>query len=284
MRALRRAVLAMVAAATLFTTVLTATPAHASATGYQEVCSGFVGCTLKGYPAHGYDSVLGLTHWGALSGHNCTNYVAYRLAYRDRVVARPYGSASAITWRAAAIKSGVPVSSTPRVGDVAWWDAGAPAGTSGHVAMVEQVFSDGSVLVSHDNVVDDFAYSRFTKGGTYYPDAFLRFPPSDGSPAGGITAITSPSARTINISGQASDPDRYESGIQLLVTVGGYRTSTAKRFTTRTGMPWSFGYHRTDSTLFRSGRTIRIYVYAVNTSGSRGSAYTFLTSKAVTIR
>src|ERR671912_95046 len=63
-----------------------------------------------------------LMYWRMYSGHNCTNYVAYRLIENGMPNVRPWdGSGNATNWGVAMSRI---TDSTPTVGSVAWWKAG----------------------------------------------------------------------------------------------------------------------------------------------------------------
>ena len=142
------------------------------------------------------------------AGHNCTNYVAYRLTH-GRLVARPPGTDSALTWGPAAVAAGVPVNDVPAVGAVAWWDAGfaGASATSGHVAYVEAIVP-GGVLVSEDNLRGDFRWRLLTRLDGTWPSGFIHYPASDGSPAGEFTSVTSPGAGKLDFWGCGDGPGR----------------------------------------------------------------------------
>lgn len=88
--------------------------------------------------------------WGMDPGHNCTNYVAWKLTLAG--VQRPFTNpGNASTWAARAAADGYLVDHTPAVGAVAQWDSFAGGnGIDGHVAYVEEVYADGTILVSED--------------------------------------------------------------------------------------------------------------------------------------
>ena len=98
--------------------------------------------------ARGEDNSV--SYWGMSQGHNCTNYVAWRLI-GDGVRQPRTGPGDASGWAANAIVDGYEVDHTPIVGAVAQWDAFAGGnGADGHVAYIEAVNADGSVVVSED--------------------------------------------------------------------------------------------------------------------------------------
>ena len=148
-------------------------PASA-ATGSADMCTGFITCTAAGDSNFGYSSDYTYSYWGQYSGHNCTNYVAYRFAAAG--IARPswLGMGNAVKWGSYA--PGSIVSSTPAVGAVAWWGpSSAFAGDGGHVSVVEQVNADGSFVDSDDNYGGDFHWRKYTPGGTDWPTAFIHY-------------------------------------------------------------------------------------------------------------
>ncbi len=91
-----------------------------------------------------------VSYWGMDEGHNCTNYVAWRL--KADGVHRPFTNpGNASTWAERAEFDGYLVNHTPAVGAVAQWNGfDFGYGIDGHVAYVEQVNDDGTILVSED--------------------------------------------------------------------------------------------------------------------------------------
>ncbi|GLW90410.1 hypothetical protein Aglo03_12260 [Actinokineospora globicatena] len=144
-----------------------------------KLCTGYAGCSAAGYGDGGYGAASGTSYWGMVSGHNCTNYAAYRLIRGGVDASYLRGNGMAYQWRDQARRWGVAVNGTPARGAIAWWAANSGgSGQAGHVAYVEQV-GDGSILVSEDNYGGDFHWRRLTLG-SYYPTAFLHF---EGDPA-----------------------------------------------------------------------------------------------------
>lgn len=91
-----------------------------------------------------------VSYWGMSPGHNCTNYVAWRLISAG-VEKPPTHPGNAADWAANADTDGYLVDDVPAVGAVAQWDAFAGGyGEDGHVAYVERVNDDGTILVSED--------------------------------------------------------------------------------------------------------------------------------------
>ena len=90
-----------------------------------------------------------ISYWGMSSGHNCTNYVAWRLIEAG-VPKPPTHPGNAGNWAANAIADGYRVDGEPAVGAVAHWNPNVGWGALGHVAYVERLNDDGTILVSED--------------------------------------------------------------------------------------------------------------------------------------
>lgn len=255
------------------------TPAPASA-GITVLCTGHGGCGLFGKSDAGYGPVSSTEYWGMTPGHNCTNYIAYRLTH-GRLVSRPAGTGSAGTWGPAARAAGVPVNDVPVVGAIAWWAADlAPAGPSGHVGYVESVSSDGSSFtMSDDSLNGDFHWRRISRGGTGWPSGFIHYPESDGSPVGSFTEVTSPSPGIIDFWGTASDPDHLGPSLDYLVTLGGPREdSSAEKF-------WFSSPYQRFHQIRQVGTrgTTEMYLYAANAASTAGKD-ALLGRRTVTVR
>lgn len=257
---------ALVAVAVVMTGgVVSASPAQAASD--TMLCRGFADCVREGRGHAGYAAVYRSSFWNMRPGHNCTNYIGYRLT-RGRLVARPAGAVDAGTWGAAARRAGIPVSRSPRVGSIAWWRPGFHGASSGgHVAYVEAVRADGSIVVSEDNLGGTFTWRLLTKKGGSWPSGFIRFPESDGSPAGQLLWARSAGAGALRLSGTANEPDVDAGGRRYLVTVGGPREQAGVEsfsFTT----PF-FRFERLKTLATRGPTTI--YLYALNTPGTGGT-------------
>jgi surface antigen len=97
----------------------------------------------------------------------CTSFVAWRMNHNNGVAFTNYmkgghwGNAS--NWDNNAVAIGYPVNSTPAVGAIAQWNGGeGGAGSVGHVAWVERVNSDGSVVIEEYNWSNPHGYSTRT--------------------------------------------------------------------------------------------------------------------------
>lgn len=146
-------------------------PAQAAST---YLCTGYQGCRDAGYSNSGYQAVSKQMFWRMYAGHNCTNYVAYRMVASGMSEERPWtGSGNAENWGRA--MSSI-TDMTPMVGAVAWWKQNVGgAGSAGHVAYVEQVVSPTEILVSEDSWGGDFHWRRITKTGDSWPSGFIHF-------------------------------------------------------------------------------------------------------------
>lgn len=165
------------------------------------LCSGYVGCKRAGYSHFGYKKHNHRMWWLMYAGHNCTNYVAYRMVKGGMSSRRPWsGTGMAYNWGRANRNI---TDDTPMVGAVAWWnryDNGV--GSSGHVAYVEKVVNKRTIVISEDSWSGDFHWRRIVKGSGSWPTGFVhlndrkvipRDPPViEGDPAVGepLTAST----------------------------------------------------------------------------------------------
>ncbi|CAN5414709.1 hypothetical protein BH11ACT8_BH11ACT8_32850 [soil metagenome] len=148
-----------------------APPASASSTYH---CSGYQPCADLGMGSSGYAAHSNKMYWRMYSGHNCTNYVAYRMIQAGMSTERPWtGSGNASNWGAA--MSSI-TDHTPRVGAVAWWKAGVTgAGSSGHVAYVEKVVSSTEIVISEDSYNGTFHWRTLVNDGPGWPSGFIHF-------------------------------------------------------------------------------------------------------------
>jgi len=138
------------------------------------LCTGYQGCEAAGLGNAGYRQASSRMYWRMYAGHNCTNYVAYRLIQSGMPDVRPWqGSGNASNW---GVAMAAITDQTPTVGSVAWYRPHVtPAGSAGHVAYVEQVISDTEIIVSEDYWGGDFYWRRITKTGGGWPSGFIHF-------------------------------------------------------------------------------------------------------------
>ena len=151
--------------------VVTTTPASATAA---LLCTSYTGCAKAGLSNAGYASANRTMYWRMYNGHNCTNYVAYRMVQSGLPNTRPWsGDGNASNWGPSNPDI---TNSVPAVGAVAWWAANVrPAGSAGHVAYVEQVISPDEIIVSQDSWGGDFSWARITRVGGSWPSGFIHF-------------------------------------------------------------------------------------------------------------
>jgi len=150
---------------------LTAAPATATMT---TLCTTYAGCAELGYSSSGYAKNNSTMYWRMYSGHNCTNYAAYRMVKSGLPNVRPWsGEGNASNWGAAMADI---TNQTPTVGAVAWWKAYAsPAGSAGHVAYVEKVLSADEIVISQDSWGGTFSWAVLERGGKGWPSGFVHF-------------------------------------------------------------------------------------------------------------
>ncbi len=121
-----------------------------------------------------YTNASRIGPWGFTTSHS-TDYVAWRFFERDvafhSTMSGPNGRAGKfgepVTWAANAATIGFKVDTAPRAGSIAHWGAGEQgAGSAGHVAYVERVNADGSVVISEFNLSVEHGYSKRGEAGT----------------------------------------------------------------------------------------------------------------------
>lgn len=181
MRSLRRAISSGAVAVTLGVTAaltLSVVPPLsqflAPAAAYSgTLCRGYAGCKAEGRGSAGYASNNHKMYWSMYSGHNCTNYIAYRMVRKGMPNRRPwksYGSGNAENW-GNYLRSRTNM--TPRVGSIAWYRAySSRGGSAGHVAYVEKVLSPSKVVISQDSWGSTFSWEVISKGNGW-PDGFI---------------------------------------------------------------------------------------------------------------
>jgi surface antigen len=159
---------------------LTVKPASAapvdpqSAGGTAFLCWTYSGCANQGMGNAGYASANNKMYWLMYSGHNCTNYAAYRMVHAGMPNKRPWiGDGNATNWGVANARI---TDGQPSVGAVAWWRAyHPPAGSAGHVAYVERVVDANTIIVSQDSWGGEFSWKRITRFGGQWPSGFVHF-------------------------------------------------------------------------------------------------------------
>lgn len=246
------------------------------------LCTGYDSCEASGYSHAGYKQAAKNQYWQMFSGHNCTNYAAYRMVKAGMPNTRPWsGTGNAYNWGPAnpTIEDG-----TAAVGAVAWWKANVKgAGSVGHVAYVERVVSADEIIISEDSWGGDFHWRRVQRASGW-PSGFLHFQPAatqSGSPLGAVDSATSPRAHRLSLTGWSFDPDAVTKHVYIRVYVGGKagvgtrvdlhsaklsRPDVAKLF------PGVGDYHGFDQTVkvTKTGRQV-VYVYGLNKKKTSGT-------------
>ena len=158
----------------LLVLVMPTTAGRMSLASSTYLCTGYQGCEAAGYGNGGYRQASSTMYWRMFAGHNCTNYVAYRLIQSGMPDVRPWeGSGNASNW---GVAMAAITDQVPTVGSIAWYKPNVtPAGSAGHVAYVEQVISETEIVVSEDYWGGDFYWRRITKTGGGWPSGFIHF-------------------------------------------------------------------------------------------------------------
>ena len=164
----RRAAALLAAIVTLLvSTVGIAAPARSAE--WIVLCTGYDPCQAAGYPHAGYKENSATSWWRQSTGHNCTNYVAYRLVKNGLPNTRPSTlSGNAYNWGPAFPSQ---TNDDPAVGSVAWWNTSFSS--TGHVAYVERVISADEIIISEDNWGGEFKWRRVTRTGGKWPTGFI---------------------------------------------------------------------------------------------------------------
>lgn len=135
------------------------------------LCTGYKECTAAGYPEAGYEAASKTSYWSQYVGHNCTNYVGYRLVQNGLPNVRPASlTGNATNWGPSFPNE---TNDSPAVGAIAWWDTSFSS--TGHVAYVERVISNSEIIISEDNWGGEFRWRRVTFGGGKWPTGFIHF-------------------------------------------------------------------------------------------------------------
>jgi len=152
----------------------TESPETNAVSGSTYLCTGYAGCRNAGYSDAGYGAVNNQMYWRMYSGHNCTNYAAYRMIKAGMSADRPWDSSGmAYNWGHA--RSDI-TNTRPSVGAIAWWDRySGGIGSSGHVAYVERVVSADEIVISEDSWSGDFHWRTITRDSGRWPTGFVHF-------------------------------------------------------------------------------------------------------------
>jgi len=174
-----------VVAGVLFTSLLVLTGGGGKVdlrqtSGLTYLCTGYAGCKAAGYSDAGYGAVNSRMYWRMYPGHNCVNYVAYRMIKAGMSATRPWtGSGNAANWGHAMASI---TNQKPAVGAVAWYDAYHHVGSAGHVAYVEKVNSPTDIVISEDSWGGTFHWQHITTASGFWPSGFIHFRDKDLGP------------------------------------------------------------------------------------------------------
>ena len=167
----RRRIGPSLAAVLVAVAVVMTGPATSPAAAQTTICSGVSVKEVQKCDS-GWAANMHFMHWRMYSGHNCTNYVAYRLK-RDGVPQPGYRLGNADTWAPNAKRNGVRVDGTPEVGAVGAWPGRR------HVVYVEEI-GPNYLITSEDNWPGYYPKGMYRKikvfkGERAYPTQFIHF-------------------------------------------------------------------------------------------------------------
>jgi surface antigen len=209
--------------------LVAAPPAQATSS---LLCQSFTGCKTAGYKNFGYAANYREMWWRMYAGHNCTNYVAYRMVRSGMSATRPWsGSGDARNW---GVVFASKTNQTPMVGSVAWW-------SSNHVAYVQQIIDANTIIISEDHYGGDFDWRKIVRSGGGWPTGFIHLndeslkatavPTISGTPK--VDTRLTASAGTWNIKGATYTYQWLANGVAIVGATGSAYTPTAKQFATK---------------------------------------------------
>ena len=216
-------------AAMLGALFVAAPPAQATSS---LLCQGFSGCRTAGYRNFGYSANYHEMWWRMYSGHNCTNYVAYRMVRSGLSSTRPWsGSGDARNW---GVVFASKTNQTPMVGSVAWW-------SSNHVAYVQQIIDANTIIISEDHYGGDFDWRRIVRSGGGWPTGFIHLndeslkatavPSITGTPK--VDVPLTASAGRWNLTGATYTYQWLANGVAIAGATRSSYTPTAKQLATK---------------------------------------------------
>lgn len=196
------------------------------------LCKGFASCTRAGYPNYGYSLNYKKMWWRMYAGHNCTNYVAYRMVSRGMSATRPWsGSGDARNW---GVVFASKTNQTPMVGSVAWW-------STNHVAYVERIIDANTIVISEDHYGGDFDWRKIVRSGGGWPTGFIHLndeamaataaPAISGSPKVDVPLTTS--AGAWNRTGATYSYQWLANGVAIAGATATTFTPTARQVATK---------------------------------------------------
>ena len=154
--------------------------------GYMVLNEGF--SIIEPYTTHGWEYFYENSYWGAVAGHNGTNYVAWRLIING---AEKSITGHARDWDDNAQALGYAVDNRPAVGSVAHWNANEKevGGTYGQVAFVEFVGEDFIIVTMDTIAAQTFYWVKIENSSPAYPGRFLHVADDPSSKSGddGVT-------------------------------------------------------------------------------------------------
>jgi len=203
--------------------LITAPSAEASST---ILCHGFSGCKQAGLKRFGYSKKYTTSWWRMFAGHNCTNYVAYRMIRNGMSSTRPWsGSGDARNWGNVFASR---TNQSPLVGSVAWW-------STNHVAYVQQVIDANTIVISEDHWGGDFDWRKIVRSGGGWPTGFIHLtdealkasvaPKINGTPKVDVPLSVNPG--TWNLTGATYTYQWYANGVAIAGATGASYTPTA---------------------------------------------------------
>ncbi len=173
--------------------------ATSPAQAYTLYCSGKTAAEVAACDTSDFATRMNKSYWGAYSGHNCTNYAAYRMSIAG-VPTPKIRMGNGNEWAANARTLGYVVNKTPAVGAIAAW-----ALPNNHVGYVEEVGSNYIVVSDSSYSAKVFKRYRVDKTDKWYPNEFIHFlggikptptPTPTPSPTATPTAKPSPTPTT----------------------------------------------------------------------------------------
>ena len=209
--------------------LVSAPPAEATST---LLCKGFTSCKSAGFKNFGYAANYKQMWWRMYGGHNCTNYVAYRMVKSGLPSTRPWsGSGDARNW---GVVFASKTNQTPMVGSVAWW-------SSNHVAYVQQIIDANTIVISEDHWGGDFDWRKIVRSGGGWPSGFIHLndetlkatavPTVGGTPK--VDTPLTASAGSWNIPGATYGYQWYANGAAIAGATRSTYTPTAAQLAAR---------------------------------------------------
>ncbi len=185
----------------------------ASAQAFTVFCTGKTKAQVAACDTSGYAAVMDKMHWRMYGGHNCTNYVAYRLQ-KNGVPEPRILMGNARDWHTNAKKLGYVVDNRPAVGAIAQWSK-----ASSHVAYVEEVGPNHLVLSEDSYTSKTFRRYQVVTGASWYPERFIHFKDL-GAPAAPVPAPAPKPVKakaTVAVSGPAKVSTRIAPKVTVKV-------------------------------------------------------------------